>query len=463
MKRSIAYCRQSFKRTNKESSIKWQQSVIASHAEKMDYYIDTYYTDIKSAKNTDRTGFQDLVAQVKSEAVDTLFVYRIDRLSRDNQDLLKFLQLCSDHSVNIYSVTEGSFNYANPGDRVKLQILAIVGELQRTISRDNREISNIKKFNAGKPVNYAAPFGYRYDNGNFEINAPEAKTVKFVFKHYLAGNGYKKIAQMTQNNPSVINRNPAQVRSILLNEKHTGVFKSKYGTLTGVIPYIISKDTFKAAKDERIARAEATLPKDTVDARLRTKIICPYCSSRLTTYHYRKQTNSQPFYVCQKKMSGQYDDCAMKAIPLKYLENIVLQQLHQFLLSKEQLQQLHREAINRIKQKTSRQQISAEKYSANKNQLIEQLAAGDITLENFKLHIATLDETLSRANTVDTSSITPEQVAKLIKRDVSLRHELWSLIKDIRIDKNQQLTEVILIDSDINIVEYNRRFAKKHG
>src|SRR5699024_12010043 len=64
------------------------------------------------------------------------------------------LPILSKFKIIIRSVTEGDFDYAKPNDRIKMQTLAIVGELQRTISRENREINNIKKFNSGQVVNH---------------------------------------------------------------------------------------------------------------------------------------------------------------------------------------------------------------------------------------------------------------------------------------------------------------------
>src|SRR5699024_11781575 len=97
------------------------------------------------------------------------------------------------------------------------------------------------------------------------------------------------------------------------NPKYQGVSKSKYGTLKHVVPAIVSEDTFMSAKRERQKRACRTQQRHSVPARLRQKIFCPYCDSKLTTYHFRRQPNSQPFYVSQKSMSSQYD---YRALPI---------------------------------------------------------------------------------------------------------------------------------------------------
>ncbi|WP_052256106.1 recombinase family protein [Salinicoccus sp. YB14-2] len=458
MKITIAYCRQSFQRPKKESTVIWQRSKIESHAKNRDIQIQEVFSEVKSGKSTNRPEYQRMLKLIKAKQVSELYVYRLDRLSRNTQDLLTCFEIAAEAKVIIRSVTEGDFDYAKPNDRIKMQTLAIIGELQRTISRENREINNIKKFNSGQVVNHVAPFGYRYHQGKFEIESAEAPTVKFVFEQYLNGLGYKRIAQFTQNRPALITRSPAQVKNILTNPKYTGVFKSKYGTLKHVVPAIVSEDTFMSAKRERQKRACRTQQRHSVPARLRQKIFCPYCDSKLTTYHFRRQTNSQPFYVCQKKMSGQYDDCALPFIPLKQFENKVLQQLAQFFISKDQLHHLHQKAMSRMAEMQKQLKDETRRYIAQKDQLIEKLASGKITLAAFQEHMTSLESRRSKSNEYnETSHITPQQIAKLIRTNPNLHDELWDYVKYVKMDKHQNLTAIMLEDININVINSNTK------
>lgn len=455
MKFAIAYCRQSFQRPDKASTVTWQQSKIETNAKKLDIHIQEYFSEIKSGKNTQRTEYQRMLTLIKSGTITDLFVYRIDRLSRNTKDLLDFLEICAEHNVHIRSLVEGDFDYSAVNDRIKLQTLAIIAELQRTISRENREINNIKKFNTGQVVNYAPPFGYRY-HGKFEIELEEARTVKMVFEQYLKGSGYKRIAQSTQADLTLVTRSPAQLKYILTNPKYMGVFKSKYGILHDVVPAIISKDTFLSVERERHQRANRTQQRHSVTAQLRRKIYCPYCGSKLTTYYYRGQTNAQPFYVCQKKMSGQYDDCAMPFIPLKQFENKVLQKLIQFFVSKDQLYLLHQKALKKVEQMQKQLIDETRQYESHKDRLIEHLAAGKITLTAFQDGLSSLEA--SRAQSTEynkTPYITPKQISKLIQTNHNLHDELWSYVKYVKVDTNHTLIDIRLENIDINIINFN--------
>lgn len=457
MKFAIAYCRQSFQRPDKASTVTWQQSKIETNAKKLDIHIQEYFSEIKSGKNTQRTEYQRMLTLIKSGTITDLFVYRIDRLSRNTKDLLDFLEICAESNVHIRSLVEGDFDYSAVNDRIKLQTLAIIAELQRTISRENREINNIKKFNTGQVVNYAPPFGYRY-HGKFEVESDEARTVKVVFEQYLKGLGYKRIAQHTQADSTLVTRNPAQVKYILTNLKYTGVYKSKYGILYDVVPAIISEDVFASAERERHQRAERRQQRHTVTAQLRQKIICPYCGLKLTTYYYRSQTNAQPFYVCQKKMSGQYDDCPMPFLPLKQFESKVLQQLVQFFISKDQLHHLHQRVLNKVEQTQQQLKDRTRQYAAQKDQLIDQLAVGKITLTDFRDHVTSLKSDQSKPDEYNKiSHITPQQISKLIRTNPNLHDELWGHIKYVKIDINHNLIDIRLEDIDINIIDFNAK------
>lgn len=454
----IAYCRQSFQRPKKESTVVWQKRKIEAFAEKRKVQIQKVFSEVKSGKSMDRPEYQRMLTMIKSGQVSEVYVYRLDRLSRHTQHLLSFFEITAKYKVIIRSVSEGDFDYSKPNERIKMQTLAIVGELQRTISRENREINNIKKFNSGQVVNHVPPFGYRYHQGKFEVETEEARTVKTVFKQYLKGLGYKRIAQYTRDDPVLITRNPAQVKYILTNPKYMGVFKSKYGTLHDVVPAIISEDTFLSVERERRQRAKRTQHRHSVAAQLRRKIYCPYCGSKLTTYYNRRQTNAQPFYVCQKKMSGQYDDCIMPFLPLKQFENKVLQQLIQFFISKEQLHHLHQKALSKVEKINKQLVDDTRQYESQKDRLIERLASGKMTMTAFQEAFSTLEASKIQPSEYNkTSDMTPEQISNLIQTNSNLHDELWNYVKYVKIDTNHDLIDIRLKDIDINIINLNAK------
>ena len=85
-----------------------------------------------------------------------------------------------------------------------------------------------------------APFGYDYHNGTFIINQNESPTVKAVFNYYIKGHGYKKIAQLLEEDDTFINRQPYQVRNIIMNPNYCGRVINQYGQFDNMFPSIVS-------------------------------------------------------------------------------------------------------------------------------------------------------------------------------------------------------------------------------
>src|SRR5699024_7897595 len=230
--------------------------------------INQYFTDTGSGKNMNRKGMKDLINNIKSNQVEKVIVWRIDRISRKTVDLLNFLNLCETNDVIIESVNDNILSSHNAMDKFKIQTLTIIAELQRNIISENKQNGLRTKFLKGQPVSTSAPFGYRYQDEQFHIVPEEAETIRTVFNLYLDGHGYKKISQMTKRRNDLIFRSPQQVSYILKNEKCTGQYVGKYGRISDIIPSIISQETFKKAQDIRHSKKIRTKAKP-VQAKLR--------------------------------------------------------------------------------------------------------------------------------------------------------------------------------------------------
>lgn len=450
----IAYARQSLKQSDRESSTVAQHEAIIKYAQNKGMKISQYFTDTESGKNMNRQGMQSLIKKIELNQINKIIVWRMDRISRRTGDLLSFLTLCESHDVSIESINDNILSNHNAMDKFKVQTLAIIAELQRNIISENKQNGLRTKFNQGQPISTAAPFGYRYQEGQFHIVPEEAETVKTVFDLYLDGKGYKKISQITKEHTDLIFRTPQQVRYILMNEKSTGQYVGKYGRIADIIPPIITQETFKATETLRLSKQHKTF--HPVPAKLRRKIQCPVCRGTMTPFHNRSQINSTPFYVCATRMQHQYDDCSMQPIPIKKIEHRTLQAVVQFLTSKEQLEETHEEILSRLKQKQKLQRQQSVNSQQQKNRLISLLADGQMSLQTFKKQIATLeirDDT--HADTLSLNVVTLEKLMQLIESHPDVKKTLWPIIENIKVTKAGELEAVHIIGFKQNILTQN--------
>src|SRR5262245_39592329 len=72
--------------------------------------------------NTDRPALQRLLADIREGKVDTVVIYKIDRLSRSLLDFAKMMDLFETYQVALVSVTQ-QFNTATSMGRLVLNVL----------------------------------------------------------------------------------------------------------------------------------------------------------------------------------------------------------------------------------------------------------------------------------------------------------------------------------------------------
>lgn len=447
----IAYARQSLKQPDRESSTVGQHKAIQEYCEKKNVTVHQSFSDVASGKNMNRKNIQKIIEMIKQGLVSNVIVWRIDRISRNIRHLLDFFTLCEEKNVQIESVNDETLGYKNSMDKFKVQVLASIAELQRNIISENKMIANESKFKKGHTLNHLAPFGYKYMNGKFKIVPKEAKTVKVVFDLYLKGYGYKKIAQLTGERLELIDRKPYEVKNILMNPKYKGDYVGKYGIIKNTIPPIISRGIFEKAHEIRLSKQQKRTY--TVKAALRKKLECPVCGNTMTPYHYRKQINSTPVYMCQLKMRGQYNDCSMRSIPISKIEFEVLQSVRKFLSSPEELKTVHSLVVNRIKDSTKKQKQHDLNIQKQKARLITHLADGKIDPQTFKEELSQFQPVpTDEIHKLNIHEVTLNKISHLIKSHDEVSQALWLLIKKVEISSKGQLKGVYLEGLDMNII-----------
>lgn len=88
---NIAYMRKSIDEQNEKKQIEELQK----------YNIDKWYTEEKSAKDTNRTQLQAML-DFASEG-DTIYLYDLERLSRNHKDIFDILEMLKSKKVNLVS------------------------------------------------------------------------------------------------------------------------------------------------------------------------------------------------------------------------------------------------------------------------------------------------------------------------------------------------------------------------
>ncbi len=192
------YCRisvdEEFDRDN--VSIENQKSIIADFVkQKFPGSTLTFYEDRDRSGYTfeQRENYQSMRKKLISHEIDILIVKDFSRFARRNSRGLVELEDLRDAGVRIISIGD-NIDFPNDDDWLKIQFQFLINEMPVTdTSKKVRSVVR-RRQEDGKWI-CAAPYGYIVNKHQaFEIVPTEAEIVRLIYKLYIDGWGYKKIA-----------------------------------------------------------------------------------------------------------------------------------------------------------------------------------------------------------------------------------------------------------------------------
>ena len=136
-----------------------------------------------SGATMDRPALQQLLADLTAGRVDTIVVYKIDRLTRSLADFAKIVEILDARGASFVSVTQ-QFNTTTSMGRLTLNVLLSFAQFEREVigERIRDKIAASKK--KGMWMGGVPPLGYRAQDGKLIIVDSEAETVRFIFRGY---------------------------------------------------------------------------------------------------------------------------------------------------------------------------------------------------------------------------------------------------------------------------------------
>ena len=141
---------------------------------------DRYDDGGLSGASLDRSALRKLLADVRAGKINTVVVYKVDRLTRSLADFAKLVELFDQHGVSFVSITQ-SFNTTSSMGRLTLNVLLSFAQFEREVIgervRDKIAASKRKGLWVGGPV----PLGYRCIDKKLVVVPEEAETVRTIF------------------------------------------------------------------------------------------------------------------------------------------------------------------------------------------------------------------------------------------------------------------------------------------
>jgi site-specific DNA recombinase len=137
-----------------------------------------------SGATMERPALQRLLADITAGRVDTVVVYKIDRLTRSLADFAKIVDILDARCASFVSVTQ-QFNTTTSMGRLTLNVLLSFAQFERELigERIRDKIAASKK--KGMWMGGVPPLGYRAQDRKLIIVDSEAEVVRSIFRRYI--------------------------------------------------------------------------------------------------------------------------------------------------------------------------------------------------------------------------------------------------------------------------------------
>jgi DNA invertase Pin-like site-specific DNA recombinase len=135
-----------------------------------------------------------LLAEAKRTKA-AIVIAKLDRAFRSVSDATTTINTLDKAGVAIVSLAEGfDTTDSNPFSRAMLQMVAIFGELERSlIKQRTRDAMNVKR-SRGERISGHCPYGYDFVDGSLVANATEQETIQLMKQLRADGKSYREIA-----------------------------------------------------------------------------------------------------------------------------------------------------------------------------------------------------------------------------------------------------------------------------
>ena len=306
--------------------------------------IDKKYDDGGVSGGTlERPALKELFQDIKDGKVDTVVVYKIDRLTRSLMDFSKIVELFDKKSVTFVSITQ-QFNTTTSMGRLTLNILLSFAQFEREVTgeriRDKKEASRKK----GMWTGGIAPIGYKLENKKLIPDEKYVPTVTTIFEKYLEFEGMLKLKQyLDENNiSSRTNRSISKgnLYKILSNKIYIGLISYKENDYEGEHEGIIDKELFD--KVQELLKQNRNNNKCKITAKSPSLLagkLFDDNGNRMSPSHSNKKGRRYRYYVSQALLQFRKQDAGTSTkIPAGEIENFVRKEIEIFLTDKNSLQ-----------------------------------------------------------------------------------------------------------------------------
>lgn len=137
-----------------------------------------------SGGTMERPALKHLLADVEAGRIDTVVVYKVDRLTRTLGDFAKIVEVFDRAGSSFVSVTQ-AFNTTTSMGRLTLNMLLSFAQFKREVTGERIRDKIAASKQKGMWMGGLPPLGYDVKDRKLVINKAEAETVRHIFRRYV--------------------------------------------------------------------------------------------------------------------------------------------------------------------------------------------------------------------------------------------------------------------------------------
>ncbi|MCI0341668.1 MAG: recombinase family protein [Planctomycetales bacterium] len=365
------------------------------------------YSEAKSAKDTHRPRFQEMLRDVEAGEVNMIVFLRLDRFSRSLRDFLNLQDFLKEHGCGFASRHDPMLDTSSPHGEFITRLLLMLAEYERKLTgariKEKCAWRAAQGLWSGRQV-----LGYdltRNPTGRIVPNPAEAEVVRFLFQKYAetrslrltakAANerGYRTKAYVSRTGHRRGHREFEKnaVWWVLTNPVYVGKIALRDEVFEGKHEPVLPKDLWDEV--QQILKSEAQHPAVGQRPRKRPFLLeglvwCGRCGSALIPSYSRSRTGDWHYYYrCRSKYTGG-PECKAPAVQADQIEGLVEAEVRKLARTPELLEEALEYARSQastvgkdLRVRIQARRIELAKIEAEEKNLVNFIRAGGIAAE----------------------------------------------------------------------------------
>jgi site-specific DNA recombinase len=147
-----------------------------------------------SGGNLERPALKRLMADIRAGKVQTVVVYKVDRLTRSLSDFARLIELFEARGVSFVSVTQ-QFNTTTSIGRLMLNVLLSFAQFEREVTGERIRDKIAASKRKGIWMGGTPPIGYALKDQKLLVDRQQVRVVRHIFRRYTALKSVAKLCR----------------------------------------------------------------------------------------------------------------------------------------------------------------------------------------------------------------------------------------------------------------------------